>query len=381
MTGPPVILPPFDEESALRKVQVAQDAWNTRDPERVALAYTEDSQWRNRDEFFTGREAIKDFLRRKWARELDYVLRKELWCYQGNRISVRFEYESHDADGQWWRSHGNEHWEFDEATGLMRRRDASINDYRIDAERAADRDGLSAPRSAAATRSCAAGSRTVRRRWSAVRPGKEAHGRTAMPCSRRRRAAAPPRADRRARSSRPPGGRWRRGPRRSRATRSARRVRSRARWPAACSGWRGDGLDGREGQRVDRPRRALGAQPRGQRARGRAGSRRAGRGWRGAWSGCARPRGPGSSRSAASVSGSPGTKSMNDSSTSVTRPGRQRRGELVAAGAGRRSGWSGCRRRRGRRRRGRRRRAAPTARRGRLGAVGGARRAAPPRAR
>jgi uncharacterized protein len=133
MPGPPVILPPFDEESALRKVQVAQDAWNTRDPERVALAYTEDSQWRNRDEFFTGREAIKDFLRRKWARELDYVLRKELWCYQGNRISVRFEYESHDADGQWWRSHGNEHWEFDEDTGLMRRRDASINDYRIEA--------------------------------------------------------------------------------------------------------------------------------------------------------------------------------------------------------------------------------------------------------
>jgi nuclear transport factor 2 (NTF2) superfamily protein len=133
MNGPPVILPPFDEESARRKVQVAQDAWNTRDPERVALAYTEDSQWRNRDEFFTGREAIKDFLRRKWARELDYVLRKELWCYQGNRISVRFEYESHDADGQWWRSHGNEHWEFDEETGLMRRRDASINDYRIDA--------------------------------------------------------------------------------------------------------------------------------------------------------------------------------------------------------------------------------------------------------
>ena len=99
MTGPPVILPPFDEQSALRKVQVAQDAWNTRDPERVALAYTEDSQWRNRDEFFTGREAIKDFLRRKWARELDYVLRKELWCYQGNRISVRFEYESHDSVG------------------------------------------------------------------------------------------------------------------------------------------------------------------------------------------------------------------------------------------------------------------------------------------
>ena len=124
-------LPPFDEAGAKAKVQAAEDAWNSRDPERVAAAYTPDSQWRNRDEFFTGREAIKDFLRRKWARELDYVLRKELWCYQGNRISVRFEYECHDADGQWWRSHGNEHWEFDEH-GYMRRRDASINDYRIE---------------------------------------------------------------------------------------------------------------------------------------------------------------------------------------------------------------------------------------------------------
>ena len=124
-------LPPFDLDSARAKVLAAENAWNTRDPERVAAAYTEDSVWRNRDEFFTGREAIKDFLRRKWARELDYVLRKELWCYQGNRISVRFEYECRDADGQWWRSHGNEHWEFDEL-GYMRRRDASINDYRID---------------------------------------------------------------------------------------------------------------------------------------------------------------------------------------------------------------------------------------------------------
>ena len=126
---PPI--PPFTEETARQKVQAAEDAWNTCDPERVSLAYTPDSVWRNRDEFFTGREAIKDFLRRKWARELDYVLRKELWCYQGNRISVRFEYESHDGDGQWWRSHGNEHWEFDEL-GYMRRRDASINDYRIE---------------------------------------------------------------------------------------------------------------------------------------------------------------------------------------------------------------------------------------------------------
>jgi uncharacterized protein len=131
-SGPPKIVPPFTEETARAKVQGAQDAWNTRDPERVALAYTEDSQWRNRDEFFSGREAIVEFLKRKWARELDYRLQKELWCFTDNRISVRFEYESHDPDGQWWRSHGNEHWEFDEESGLMRRRDASINDYRID---------------------------------------------------------------------------------------------------------------------------------------------------------------------------------------------------------------------------------------------------------
>jgi hypothetical protein len=130
--GPPKIVPPFTGESARAKVQAAQDAWNTRDPERVSLAYTEDSQWRNRDEFFQGREAIVEFLGRKWARELDYRLRKELWCFADNRISVRFEYESHDPDGQWWRSHGNEHWEFDEESGLMRRRDASINDYKID---------------------------------------------------------------------------------------------------------------------------------------------------------------------------------------------------------------------------------------------------------
>jgi nuclear transport factor 2 (NTF2) superfamily protein len=124
-------LPPFTEETARQKVQAAEDGWNTRDPERVALAYTVDSEWRNRDEFFSGREAIVNFLRRKWERELDYSLRKELWSYAGNRISVRFEYESRDADGQWWRSHGNEHWEFDE-NGLMRRRDASINDYKIE---------------------------------------------------------------------------------------------------------------------------------------------------------------------------------------------------------------------------------------------------------
>jgi len=127
-TRPP--LPPFTRETARQKVQAAEDAWNTRDPERVASAYTEDSHWRNRDEFFQGRDAIVEFLCRKWARELDYRLRKELWAFTESRISVRFEYESHDAEGQWWRSHGNEHWEFDDS-GLMRRRDASINDYPI----------------------------------------------------------------------------------------------------------------------------------------------------------------------------------------------------------------------------------------------------------
>jgi hypothetical protein len=124
-------LPPFTEETALQKVLAAEAAWNTCDPERVSLAYTPDSDWRNRDEFFQGRDAIVDFLRSKWARELDYRLRKELWCFTDNRISVRFEYESRDANGQWWRSHGNEHWEFAD-NGLMRRRDASINDYPID---------------------------------------------------------------------------------------------------------------------------------------------------------------------------------------------------------------------------------------------------------
>jgi uncharacterized protein len=126
------ILPPFTEETARLKVQHAEDAWNTRDPETVARAYTEDSEWRNRDVFLRGRREIVAFLRGKWQRELDYRLRKELWSFTGNRISVRFESESHDPSGQWWRSHGNEHWEFDEATGLMRRRDASINDYRIE---------------------------------------------------------------------------------------------------------------------------------------------------------------------------------------------------------------------------------------------------------
>src|SRR5689334_7704739 len=118
---PPV--PPFTEATARQKVQAAEDAWNTRDPERVAGAYTEDSRWRNRDEFLTGREEIVAFLRRKWERELDYALRKDLWAFSDNRIAVRFQYECRDADGQWWRSYGNEMWEFD-ADGYMSRREA-----------------------------------------------------------------------------------------------------------------------------------------------------------------------------------------------------------------------------------------------------------------
>ncbi len=126
------IRPPFTEETARAKVKAAEDAWNTRDSERVALAYTVDSVWRNRDEFFTGRDAIKEFLTRKWKKELDYRLMKELWAYTGNRISVRFEYEWRDAEtGQWYRTHDNEHWEFDEE-GLMRRRDMSANDIPIE---------------------------------------------------------------------------------------------------------------------------------------------------------------------------------------------------------------------------------------------------------
>ncbi|WP_411105674.1 nuclear transport factor 2 family protein [Streptomyces sp. cmx-4-9] len=131
-TAPRPPLPPFTEESARAKVQAAEDAWNSRDPERVVLAYTEDSQWRNRDRFLTGRAEIRAFLTEKWERELDYRLRKELWAHTGNRISVRFAYEWHDAAGQWWRSHGNEQWEFD-ADGLMSRREASINDIPIEA--------------------------------------------------------------------------------------------------------------------------------------------------------------------------------------------------------------------------------------------------------
>lgn len=126
---PPV--PPFTEQTAHEKVQAAEDAWNTHDPERVALAYTEDSIWRNRDQFVVGRAGIVELLRQKWDRELDYALRKELWGFQGNRIAVRYQYESRDREGQWWRSYGNELWEFTEE-GLMNRRESSINDVPID---------------------------------------------------------------------------------------------------------------------------------------------------------------------------------------------------------------------------------------------------------
>jgi nuclear transport factor 2 (NTF2) superfamily protein len=122
--------PPFTQETALQKVQAAEDAWNTRDPRRVALAYTRDSTWRNRDTFVRGRDEIVAFLTQKWERELDYALRKSLWAFHEDRIAVRFQYEWHDAEGQWWRSYGNELWEFDER-GLMRRREASINDVSI----------------------------------------------------------------------------------------------------------------------------------------------------------------------------------------------------------------------------------------------------------
>ena len=123
-------LPPFDRASALQKVRLAEDAWNTRDPERIALAYTKGSVWRNRAEFVTGRDAIIQLLKRKWERENEYRLIKELWAYKENRIAVRFAYESHDENGQWYRSYGNENWEFDD-DGLMRLRLASINDLPI----------------------------------------------------------------------------------------------------------------------------------------------------------------------------------------------------------------------------------------------------------
>ena len=131
MDRPPI--PPFTDESARQKVRLAEDAWNSRDPKKVALAYTEDSRWRNRVEFITGRAEIEAFLMRKWARELDYRLIKELWTFAGDRIAVRFAYEYRDDSGQWYRAYGNENWEFD-PHGLMRRRIASINDFPIEEE-------------------------------------------------------------------------------------------------------------------------------------------------------------------------------------------------------------------------------------------------------
>ena len=133
MSRPP--LPPFTRETAAQKARMAEDAWNSRDPVKVSLAYTEDSRWRNRSEFFEGRDAIVEFLTRKWAREHDYRLIKDLWGFDQNRIAVRFQYEWHDDAGQWHRSYGNEQWEFDEH-GLMRRREASINDIAIKEKRA-----------------------------------------------------------------------------------------------------------------------------------------------------------------------------------------------------------------------------------------------------
>ena len=130
MESPRPPLPPFDAQTAAQKVRMAEDAWNTRDPHRVSLAYTVDSVWRNRAEFLTGRDAIVQFLTRKWNKELDYRLIKELWTFQANRIAVRFAYEWHDDSGNWFRSYGNENWEFDE-NGFMRRRIASINDTPI----------------------------------------------------------------------------------------------------------------------------------------------------------------------------------------------------------------------------------------------------------
>ena len=124
------LVPPFTLEIAIRKVRAAEDGWNSRDPERVALAYTVDSRWRNRSDFVTGREQIVEFLKRKWARELEYRLIKELWAFGDNRIAVRYAYESHDSSGQWFRSYGNENWEFDE-NGLMKVRHSSINDLPI----------------------------------------------------------------------------------------------------------------------------------------------------------------------------------------------------------------------------------------------------------
>lgn len=127
----PLLIPPFTEETALLKVQRAEDSWNTKNPEQIVLAYTEDTEWRNRVEFINGREAVKQFLVRKWQKELHYKLKKQLWGFRNNRMAVLFEYEYQTEDGQWWRAYGNENWEFDE-NGLMRKRYASINDLKIE---------------------------------------------------------------------------------------------------------------------------------------------------------------------------------------------------------------------------------------------------------
>jgi len=144
-------VPPFTAETAAQTVQAAEDAWNTSDPERVAVAYSEDSAWRVRDRFFSGREAILAFLTQKWEREMEYALREDLWAFEGNRIAVRFQYEAHDLAGDWWRSYGNELWEFNPA-GLVVRREASINDVRIEeserrifASRGDDEHGVAFP--------------------------------------------------------------------------------------------------------------------------------------------------------------------------------------------------------------------------------------------
>jgi len=125
--------PPFNEETARQKVQLAEDAWNSKDPVKVSMAYTQDTEWRNRAEFINGRAEVQQFLERKWNKELDYKLKKELWAFKDNRIAVRFEYEWRDDSGQWYRAYGNENWEFDE-NGLMQKRFASINDFPIKAE-------------------------------------------------------------------------------------------------------------------------------------------------------------------------------------------------------------------------------------------------------
>lgn len=124
-------LPPFTEETAKQKIQMAEDGWNSQDPVKVSMAYSVDTEWRNRNQFVNGRQEVQDFLADKWKNELDYKLKKELWTYGGNRIAVRFEYEYHNKDGQWFRAYGNENWEFDE-NGLMTKRYASINDLEID---------------------------------------------------------------------------------------------------------------------------------------------------------------------------------------------------------------------------------------------------------